>query len=115
MLAAKIANEKAFTKNQQDRLNEVTEEIVDVEEQIELAGDEPAESPVPKGTEKMVHILIATGNRFDPKTGKEINKPQRQAFTYGEWQLFKKNFQRLGYIITKVIHDPYGEVSQFVK
>lgn len=107
-------NEKAFTKEQQIRLSEVTEEIVDLEEQIELVGDESEKVAIPKGTEKMIHLCISTGNRYDPKTGKEVNKPQPQMFTYSEWQLFKKNFKRLGYTITKVMHDPYGEAEQFI-
>lgn len=116
LMAAKKANSKTFSPEQQQRLNEVTEAIVDLEEQIELAGEEPetSEKPVfevPKGTEKMVHLMLAQGNRFDPKTGKEINFPNRQSFTYGEWQLFKKNFKQLGYTITEVLHDPYGEAK----
>lgn len=110
LLAAKKENEKAFTKEQQARLNEVTEAIVDVEEQIELASDEPAYK-VPKGTEKMVHVKIAHGNRFDPKTGKEINHPVAQMFTLGEWELFKKNYKLLGYTITEVMHDPKGDAK----
>lgn len=121
LLAAKKANEKAFTKEQQARLTEVTEAVVDIEEQIELVGDEKSEKlekpayNVPKGTEKMVHVKIISGNRFDPKTGKEINHPIIQMFTFGEWELFKKNHILLGYTITEVLHDPNGDAKEFVK
>lgn len=118
LLAAKKANEKAFTKEQQARLTEVTEAVVDIEEQIELVGDEKPEKPiydVPKGTEKMVHVKIISGNRFDPKTGKEINYPIIQMFTFGEWELFKKNHKLLGYTITEVLHDPNGDAKEFVE
>lgn len=118
LLAAKKADEKAFTKEQQARLTEVTEAIVDTEEQIELAGDEKPEKPayeVPKGTENMVHVKIASGNRFDPKTGKEINHPVAQMFTFGEWELFKKNYKLLGYTIVEVMHDPKGDAKELVE
>ena len=121
LLQAKKANEKTFTKEQQERLSKVTEDIVDLEEQIELApADEApntattAEYEVPKGTEKLVHIKLSTGNRYDPKTGKEINKPVPQTFNYGEWQLFKKNYKLLGYTITEVMNDPFKDATALI-
>lgn len=119
LLQAKKANEKAFTKEQQARLSKVTEDIVDLEEQIELAPEDEtptttAKYEVPKGTEKLVHIKLSTGNRFDPKTGKEINKPVPQMFNYGEWQLFKKNYKLLGYTITEVMNDPFKDAIPLI-
>ncbi len=120
LLQAKKANEKAFTKEQQARLNKVTEDIVDLEEQIELApADEApkataAKNEAPKSTEKLVHVKLSTGNRFDPKTGKEIDKPVPQMFNYGEWQLFKKNYKLLGYTITEVMNDPFGDATALI-
>ena len=121
LLQAKKANEKAFTKEQQARLSKVTEDIVDLEEQIELApADETPETAttvkyeVPKGTEKLVHVKLSTGNRYDPKTGKEINKPVPQTFNYGEWQLFKKNYKLLGYTIVEVMNDPFNDAVPLV-
>ena len=118
LLQAKKANEKTFTKEQQERLSKVTEDIVDLEEQIELApADEApktattAKYEVPKGTEKLVHVKLSTGNRYDPKTGKEINKPVPQTFNYGEWRLFKKNYKLLGYTITDVMNDPFDDAA----
>lgn len=121
LLQAKKANEKAFTKEQQERLSKVTEDIVDLEEQIELAPADEAPKAiaaekyeVPKGTEKLVHVKLSTGNRFDPKTGKEINKPVPQMFNYGEWQLFKKNYKLLGYTITEVMNDPFKDATALI-
>ena len=121
LLQAKKANEKAFTKEQQARLSKVTEDIVDLEEQIELApADEApkaattAKYEVPKGTEKLVQVKLSTGNRYDPKTGKEINKPVPQMFNYGEWQLFKKNYKLLGYTITEVMNDPFKDATPLI-
>lgn len=118
LLQTKKANEKAFTKEQQARLNEVTEAIVDMEEQIELAPEgnapETKKYEVPKGTEKLVQVKLSTGNRFDPKTGKEINKPIPQMFNYGEWELFKKNYKLLGYTITEVMNDPFKDATPLI-
>lgn len=118
LLQAKKANEKAFTKEQQARLNEVTEAVVDMEEQIELAPEDEAPEAkkyeVPKGTEKLVQVKLSTGNRFDPKTGKEINKPVPQMFNYGEWELFKKNYKLLGYTITEVMNDPFKDAAPLI-
>ena len=121
LLQAKKADEKAFTKEQQARLNKVTEDIVDLEEQIELApADEApkvattAKYEVPKGTEKLVQVKLSTGNRYNPKTGKEINKPVPQMFNYGEWQLFKKNYKLLGYTIVEVMNDPFKDATPLI-
>lgn len=121
LLQAKKANERAFTKEQQARLSKVTEDIVDLEEQIELApADEApktattAEYEVPKGTEKLVQVKLSTGNRYNPKTGKEINKPVPQMFNYGEWQLFKKNYKLLGYTIVEVMNDPFKDATPLI-
>ena len=116
LLQAKKANEKAFTNEQQNRLNEVTESIVDLEEQIELApeNETPETTAAPKGTEKLVQVKLSMGNRFDPKTGKEINKPVPQMFNYGEWQLFKKNYKLLGYTITEVMNDPFEDATALI-
>ena len=117
LLQAKKANEKAFTKEQQDRLSEVTEAIVDLEEQIELAPDDNVKaekSAAAKSTNDLVHVMLSTGNRYDSKTGKEINKPIPQMFNYGEWQLFKKNYKLLGYTITGVINDPFNDATPLI-
>ena len=99
----------------------MTEDIVDLEEQIELAPEDEAPKTattakyeVPKGTEKLVHVKLSTGNRYDPKTGKEINKPVPQTFNYGEWQLFKKNYKLLGYTITEVMNDPFKDATALI-
>lgn len=105
-----------WTDELQAKLDKTTEDIIDLEEQIELVQDEtkitsyePAE-----GTKDMVHLSIVHGRRFNPNTGMEESKPYNQLFTYGEWQLFKKNYKPLGYSILKVLFDPYDEAKEFV-
>lgn len=112
---------KAWTDELQEELDETVLFLVDVDEVIEekLASENVKEAKAPayvpkKGTEKMVHLSIVRGRRFNPMTGKEESNPYTQLFTYPEWQLFKKHFGSLGYSIMKVLHDPYGEAAEFV-
>lgn len=110
-----------WTKEQQNRLNNVAILMVDVETEIENLAKEPVRATdkapyVPaKGTEKLVHLMLSRGNRYSAKTGKEINPPYRQVFTYPEWQLFKVHHKGLGYTITEVLFDPYGEAEAYVE
>ena len=112
----KAKNAKAFTEQQQNDLNSVTLYLVDAEEALAAKEAENAKeaekvyTPA-KGTEKLIHVSIIRGHRFDPKTGKEKTKPYTQLFTYGEFMLFSKNHSRLGFEIVEVLHDPYNVVK----
>lgn len=66
-------------------------------------------------TSNQVVVMAAFGDRFSKRTGKEVNPPQKRYFTYGEWQLFKKNYKLLGYSITGVVNDPYGDAAELVE
>lgn len=90
--------------------------IVDIEDVLEekTSSTNNGEYEPKAGTEKLVHLSIVKGRRFNPMTGEEESKPCTQLFTFAEWQLFKKNFKGLGYSIMKVLHDPYGEAKDFV-
>lgn len=107
----KLSGDK-LTKEQQARLDEVAEKVIDLEEQleiVEIAKPEKKEGyQVPKGTENLVHLSIVRGEQFDPNTGKEISEPYIQMFTFGEAKTFKERYKLLGYVIKKVLHDPYG-------
>ena len=80
-----------------------------MEEQIELA---PADE-APK-TATTAEYEVPKGTGYDPKTGKEINKPVPQMFNYGEWQLFKKNYKLLGYTIVEVMNDPFKDATPLI-
>ena len=67
------------------------------------------------GTEKMVHLSIVHGRRFNPMTGKEESPAYTQMFTFAEWQLFKNAYKGLGYTIMAVLHDPYGDAKELVQ
>ena len=107
-----------WTSQLQAKLDETIGEIADLDEEIaaltEEAPAEKSEYTPGKGTEKLVYLSIVRGRRFNPMTGKEESMPYVQMFTYGEFQLFKKNANLLGYSVLKVLHDPYGEAKEMV-
>lgn len=87
---------------------DITSQITDIDKKLTSAVD------IEPGTENLVQVMIAFGNRFSAKTGKEINKPQKMVFSFGEWQLFKQSFKRLGYQITEVINDPFNDAEELI-
>lgn len=109
-----------YQKNNPDyKPKEVAAELENNKKQItslekQLKTFESMENIKP-GTEKLVQIKAAFGNRFSARTGKEINKPQPMVFSFGEWQLFKDAYKRLGYQITEVINDPYGDATELIE
>lgn len=115
--AAKAKGGKAWTSDLQEELDEVVLFLVDVDDVIDQKMlEEPATpSYVPEpGTEKMVHLSIVRGRRFNPMTGKEESPAYTQMFTFAEWQLFKKTYKGLGYTIMAALHDPYGDAAELV-
>jgi hypothetical protein len=119
LLALKAKGGKAWTEEGQTELDEVALYLVDIEETIEAKANSAEEVTVDeyqpkKGTEKHIHLVLVRGRRFNPNTGKEESLPYTQLFTFSEWQVFKKHFRSLGYVITKVLHDPYNEAAKYV-
>lgn len=118
--AAKAKGGKAWTSNLQEELDEVVLFLVDIDDIIEEKSSvsevqvESNYTPEP-GTEKMVHLLIVHGRRFNPMTGKEESPAYTQMFTFAEWQLFKNAYKGLGYTIMAVLHDPYGDAKELVQ
>lgn len=117
--AAKAKGGKDWTSDLQEELDEVVLFLVDVDDIIEeksSASKTQAKSDyTPKpGTEKMVHLSLVRGRRFNPLTGKEESPAYTQMFTFAEWQLFKNNFKGLGYTIMAALHDPYGDAAELV-
>lgn len=118
--ALKAKGGKAWTPALQEELDEVVLFLVDVDDIIEeksSASKTQAKSDyTPKpGTEKMVHLSLVRGRRFNPLTGKEESEVFTQLFTFAEWQLFKNNFKGLGYTIMAALHDPYGDAAELVQ
>ena len=118
--AAKAKGGKAWTSDLQEELDEVVLFLVDVDDVIEEKQNEATSTAenqyvVKPGTEKMVHLSIVRGRRFNPMTGKEESPAYTQMFTFAEWQLFKKTYKGLGYTIMAALHDPYGDAAELVQ
>lgn len=118
--AAKAKGGKAWTSDLQEELDEVVLFLVDVDDVIEEKQKEATsttknEYVIKPGTEKMVHLSIVRGRRFNPMTGKEESSAYTQMFTFAEWQLFKKTYKGLGYTIMAALHDPYGDAAELVQ
>ena len=109
--ALKAKGGKAWAPELQEELDDVVLFLVDVDDVIEEKT--PSYNPAP-GTEKMVHLSLVRGRRFNPLTAKEESKVFTQLFTFAEWQLFKKNYKNLGYTVMAVLHDPYGDAAEIV-
>lgn len=112
----KSSKDKGWTEAMQEDLDATALYIVDIEDVLEekTSSTNNGEYEPKAGTEKLVHLSIVKGRRFNPMTGKEESKSYTQLFTFAEWQLFKKNFKGLGYTIMAVLHDPYEEAKDFV-
>ena len=117
--AFKAKSNKSWTQTMQDELDDLALYIVDIDDAIEEKQNEATSTAenqyvVKPGTEKMVHLSLVRGRRFNPLTGKEESKVFTQLFTFAEWQLFKNNFKGLGYTIMAALHDPYGDAAELV-
>jgi hypothetical protein len=125
LIAAKAKGGKAWTQEMQNELDKIVLALVDMEEESDVAKtEEPdvtkteesdvtkTEEPlfvVPKGEEKLIHVILSHGRRFNPVTGKEESKPFIKPFTFGEYKVFKANAAMLGYRIIQEVHNPYNK------
>lgn len=116
--ALKAKGGKDWSPELQKELDEIALFLVDVDDVIEekkASSSTSAKSYTPApGTEKMVHVSLVHGRRFNPLSGKEESKIFTQLFTFAEWQLFKKHYKGLGYTIVAALHDPYNDAAQLV-
>lgn len=112
--AAKARGGADWTPALQNELNDIAILLVDIDDVIEEKAAAKPNYKVKPGTEKMVHLSLVHGRRFNPNTGKEESAPFIQLFTFSEWQIFKKNYVNLGYTIMAVMHDPYGDAKKLV-
>lgn len=116
LAALKADAKKGITEEQQEELDAIAIFLVDVDDVIEEKTVQANTGyVVPKGEEKLVHLSIVNGRRFNPNTGKEESHPYIQKFTYGEFTVFKNSYSMLGYTVVKVLHDPYNEAHNLIK
>lgn len=113
LTAAQKAGGKNWTTEKQARLEAVLLEIMDTQDDIaELTEPKEEEAVTPKnyvpkkGTERFYHVQMTKGKKFDPNTGKQLNKPFIQMYTQSEYKHFEKFGKALGYCNIVVLWDP---------
>jgi len=114
-----LSNPDAFTAEQKKEFDNNAKELKTAEARLAIVEETlkqnvSAAQEAKTASEKVV-VMVAFGDRYSKRTGKEINPPQKRYFSYGEWQLFKANHKLLGYAITGVINDPYGDAASLVE
>jgi hypothetical protein len=137
----KLKATEPLSEQDQAELDEITDKLFDLEEQLESFGKEPEQkqdqepeqkqepepepeptkkpeppAPVieqrPKQREDVLRLKIQVGKRFSADTGKEINPPFEQTYTRSEWNNFKQHYAKCGYKVAEVVYDPWGEATQ---
>ena len=113
-----LSNPDAFTVEQKTEFDNNAEELKKAEARLAIVEEALKQNvfstPADK-SDKAVVVMVAFGDRFSKRTGKEVNPPQKRYFSFGEWQVFKQNYKLLGYSITAVINDPFGDAAGLIE
>ena len=113
-----LSNPDAFTVEQKTEFDNNAEELKAAETRLAVVEEALKQNvfstPADK-SDKAVVVMVAFGDRFSKRTGKEVNPPQKRYFTFGEWQVFKQNYKLLGYSITSIINDPFGDAAGLIE
>lgn len=113
-----LGNPDAFTVEQKTEFDNNAKELKAAEARlavVEEALKQNASSISADSKSGKVIVMVAFGDRFSKRTGKEVNPPQKRYFSFGEWQVFKQNYKLLGYSITAVINDPFGDAAGLIE
>lgn len=113
-----LSNPDAFTVEQKTEFDNNAEELKKAEARlavVEEALKQNVFSTLADKSDNAVVVMVAFGDRFSKRTGKEVNPPQKRYFSFGEWQVFKQNYKLLGYSITAVINDPFGDAAGLIE
>ena len=113
-----LSNPDAFTVEQKTEFDNNAEELKKAEARLAIVEEALKQNvfstPADK-SDKAVVVMVAFGDRFSKRTGKEVNPPQKRYFSFGEWQVFKQNYKLLGYSITAIINDPFGDAAGLIE
>ena len=113
-----LSNPDAFTVEQKTEFDNNAEELKKAEARLAVVEEALTQNdfstPADKSDNAVV-VMVAFGDRFSKRTGKEVNPPQKRYFSFGEWQVFKQNYKLLGYSITAIINDPFGDAAGLVE
>lgn len=113
-----LSNPDAFTTEQKTEFDKNAKDLKAAEARlavVEEALKQNTSSASTDSTSGKVVAMVAFGDRFSKRTGKEVNPPQKRYFSFGEWQVFKQNYKLLGYSIISIINDPFGGAADLVE
>ena len=110
-----LSNPDAFTVEQKTEFDNNAEELKKAEARLAVVEEALKQNASTYDTSGKVVVMVAFGDRFSKRTGKEVNPPQKRYFSFGEWQVFKQNYKLLGYSITAVINDPFGDAAGLIE
>lgn len=113
-----LGNPDAFTVEQKTEFDNNAKELKAAKARlaiVEEALKQNASSTSADNKSGKVVVMVAFGDRFSKRTGKEVNPPQKRYFSFGEWQVFKQNYKLLGYSVTSVINDPFGDAAGLIE
>lgn len=113
-----LSNPDAFTVEQKTEFDNNAKELKKTEARlaiVEEALKQNASNVSADNKSGKVVVMVAFGDRFSKRTGKEVNPPQKRYFSFGEWQVFKQNYKLLGYSVTSVINDPFGDAAGLIE
>ena len=96
-----LSNPGAFTVEQKTEFDNNAEELKKAEARLAVVEEALKQN--------------ASNTSTDNTSGKEVNPPQKRYFSFGEWQVFKQNYKLLGYSITAVINDPFGDAAGLIE
>ena len=113
-----LSTADAFTVEQKTELDNNAEELKKAEARLAVVEEslkQNASNTSPDNTSCKVVVMVAFGDRFSKRTGKEVMSPQNRYFSFGELKVFKQNYKLLGYSITAVINDPVGDATDLIE
>lgn len=113
-----LSNPDAFTVEQKTEFDNNAKELKKAEARlaiVEEALKQNASNVSADNKSGKVVVMVAFGDRFSKRTGKEVNPPQKRYFSFGEWQVFKQNYKLLGYSVTSVVNDPFGDAAGLIE
>lgn len=117
----RLSNPDAFTVEQKTEFDNNAEELKKAEARLAVVEEtlkqnaSNASNVSTDNTSGKVVAMVAFGDRFSKRTGKEVNPPRKRYFSFGEWQVFKQNYKLLGYSITDIINDPFGDAAGLIE
>lgn len=107
-------NEKEYVAvcNDLDIVSKCYDEAV---EKSKATSDAAKETEPTTGNFVVLKVVGNGGFRFDPMTGKKNADEETITLSLSEWRLFKENHKILGYTVTGVVADPFGDAKDIIE